>query len=106
MKTLRLYTHPDCQRCQRLMRFHSRFDWLGQLEHCIEAPSCGPLRMGQVVGLDLVRGQLLHGHHVMRALCRAIPAYWVFLPLLKLPVVKRHLDHQLSGCEGGACALS
>lgn len=107
MKTLRLYTHPECQRCQRLSRFHARFDWLNRLEHTTETPTCGPLRMGQVIAQDMASGEFMHGHRAMQALCSVIPLYRVFLPLLKLPSIQRsRLDRQLSGCDGGFCKLS
>ena len=105
MKTLRLYTHPDCERCARLARLHHRFDWLGRLEHTTRAPRSGPLRLGQVVAEDIATSKLLIGHEAIQALCRTIPAYRLFLPLFRLRAVRQSIDRQVAGCTDDACTL-
>lgn len=103
MKTLRFYTHSDCERCRRLVRFHRRFDWFGRLEHSTATPACGELQIGQVVAQDIASGEFFRGYRAIQALCRTIPVYRILLPLFRLRSVREKLDLQLAGCVDGWC---
>jgi hypothetical protein len=100
---IRLYRHPQCQRCARFARWHRRLDWLGRFEDCTLTPPPGPLRMGEVMVEDLRSGRMLRGAGGFALLCRQIPAYWLLLPALMLPHVRRGIDREWSGCAGDRC---
>ncbi len=56
MKAIRLYRHPECERCAGYARMHHRFDWLGRFEDTTETPPTGPLRVGKIAVQDLRTG--------------------------------------------------
>lgn len=103
MKTIRLYRNPDCARCGRIARFHHRLDWLDRFEDVTDAPSTGPLSMGEIAVEDLRSGETHRGVDCIRLLCRQIPAYWPLLPLLHLPPVRRYVEREVGGCGGASC---
>jgi hypothetical protein len=103
MATVRLYRHRDCARCARFARWHHRLDWLGRFEDATGASPLGPLRKGEVVVQDLRSGHTLRGAEGFALLCRQIPAYWLLLPALRLPTVRRAIEHELGGCAGDRC---
>lgn len=92
MKRIRLYRHPECQRCAGYARMHHRFDWLDQFEDSTEESPTGPLSLGEIAVHDLSTGVTLKGIECFRLLCRNIPAYWLFLPLTYLPFVRRRIE--------------
>ena len=61
MRAIRLYRHPDCQRCAGYARMHHRFDWLGRFEDSTAAPPTGELRVGEIAVQDLQTGITLKG---------------------------------------------
>jgi hypothetical protein len=106
MTSIRLYRHPDCAKCARFARLHRRLDWLGRFEDATGVSPVGPLRMGEVVVQDLRSGETLRGAAGFTLLCRQIPAYWLLLPLLRIPAVRRRVEREFSGCAGNRCALN
>ena len=103
MATIRLYRHPDCARCARFARWHRRLDWLGRFEDATAVSPLGPLRVGEVVVEDLRDSRTLRGAGGFALLCRQIPAYWLLLPALLLPSVRRRIEREWSGCAGDRC---
>lgn len=106
MATIRLYRHPDCDRCARFARWHRRLDWLHRFEDSTAVSPLGPLRRGQVVVQDLRTGQTLAGARAFALLCRQIPAYWPLLPALRLPAVRRAVEREFNGCVEDRCDLA
>lgn len=105
MATVRLYRHPDCARCARFARWHRRLDWLRRFEDSTGLSPVGPLRMGEVVVLDLRHDTALHGADGFALLCRQIPAYWPLLPLLRIPALRRRVEREFTGCTDASCSL-
>lgn len=103
MKRIRLYRHPECQRCAGYARMHHRFDWLDRFEDSTEESPTGPLSLGEIAVQDLSTGVALKGIDCFRLLCRNIPAYWLVLPLTYLPFVRRRIERDIGGCSAGAC---
>lgn len=103
MKKIRLYRHPECQRCAGYARMHHRFDWLDRLEDSTEESPTGPLSLGEIAVQDLSTGVVLKGIDCFRLLCRNIPAYWPVLPITYLPFVRRRIESDIEGCSAGAC---
>jgi hypothetical protein len=66
----------------------------------------GPLRRGEVVVEDLRGGRTRRGADGFALLCRQIPAYWLLLPALRLPAVRRAVDRDWTGCAEGRCGLA
>ena len=102
---LRIYRHPECERCARYARTHLRLDWRHLLEESTAAPPSGPLRMGEVVVQELATGAMFRGADAMERIARAVPLYAPLRLLLKLPAVRRKVEAELGGCDGGSCAL-
>lgn len=105
MKQVRIYRNPHCARCARYARMHERLDWFGRIENSTATPSTGSLAVGEVVVEDLTTGKLLRGAQGFARICRQIPAYWLFLLLLKFPAVRRAVDADMAGCRDGSCEL-
>ena len=105
MKRITLYRHKDCERCRKVSRVHTFFDWFGRVECSTEEAPSGPLKMGEIEVRDHRSGARFKGVEAVRKVARQIPAYWVILPLLYLPPVARRVDAELRGCADGSCAL-
>jgi len=105
MTRIRIYRHPDCQRCARYARVHVSLDWLSRVEVSTAPPRTGPLRLGEVVVERLSDGRILHGAEAFREICRQIPAYAPFLLLLRLPAVRAFAEREMTGCSGEACGV-
>lgn len=105
MKRIRLYRHPNCQRCAGYARMHRRFDWLGRLEDSTAEPPVGPLNMGEIAVQDLSTGATFKGIECFRLLCRNIPAYWPVLPFTYLPFVRDRIERDIGGCSTEACSV-
>jgi hypothetical protein len=105
MAVIRLYRHADCAKCARYARLHRRLDWLGRFEDSTGVSPVGPLQPGEVVVQDLRSGETCRGAAGFTLLCRQIPAYWPLLPLLRIPAVRRRVEHEFNGCAGNGCAL-
>ena len=103
MKIIRLYRHPEYQRCAGYARMHHRFDWLNRFEDSTEEPPTGTLSLGEIAVQDLVSGATLKGISCFRLLCRHIPTYWLFLPLTYLPPIRRLIENDIGSCSTGAC---
>ncbi len=73
MKAIRLYRHPECERCAGYARMHHRFDWLGHFEDTTETPPTGQLLVGEIAVQDLRTGATLKGIDCFRLLCKHIP---------------------------------
>lgn len=56
MKAVRLYRHPECERCAGYARMHHRFDWLGRFEDTTQTPPTGQLLVGEIAVQDLRTG--------------------------------------------------
>ena len=97
MKRLRIHRNPHCEKCARYARMHQRLDWLGRVEDSTASPWPRSLRMGEVVVEDLADGALHPGADGMRRLCRAIPAYWLLLPLFRMAAFRRRVDAEVAG---------
>jgi len=106
MKTIRLYRHPNCERCARVARTHHRMDWLDHYEDTTTTPPSGKLRVGEIAVEDLRSGAVLTGIDSFRLLCKQIPAYWPLIPLTYFPPVRHRIQKELSGCSDGACEVS
>ncbi|KAA0070777.1 hypothetical protein [Rhodanobacter sp. T12-5] len=105
MAAIRLFRHPDCAKCARYARWHRRLDWLGRFEDATGVSPVGPLRPGEVVVQDLHHDTTLRGAAGFTLLCRQIPAYWLLLPLLRIPAVRRRVEREFNGWADGSCSL-
>jgi hypothetical protein len=105
MVSIRLYRHPGCAKCAGYARLHHRLDWLGRFEDTTGVSPVGPLRMGEVVVQDLRSGATLRGAAGFALLCRQIPAYWLLLPLLRIPALRRRIDREWQGCGDASCTI-
>jgi len=106
MHKLRIYRHPDCQKCREISSLHQKLDWLHRLEFSTETPSCGPLQMGEIAVEKIGAGQFFKGASAVRLIFSQVPAYISLYPLLWLPPVAQRIDRDLSGCDGNACAVA
>jgi hypothetical protein len=105
MKAIRLYRHPECERCAGYARMHHSLDWLNRFEDSTQTPADGPLRVGEIAVQDLRKGVVLRGIACFRLLCKQVPAYWLLLPLTYLPPVRRRIEKDICGCLDGACEI-
>ena len=105
MKVIRVYRNKDCARCEKFARAHKFLDWLNRVDTSTEDPACGPMAMGEIVVEDLKTGEILHGVDAVRKIYWQIPAYWVLLPLLRIPAIARYVDREVRGCVGDSCAV-
>jgi|SRR5450631_1462115 len=105
MSAIRLYRNPDCAKCARMSRIHHFLDWLNRFEDTTNIPSSGALGLGEIAVQDLASGQTLRGVECFRLLCKNIPAYWLFLPLLHLPAFRRYIEREVGGCGGASCEV-
>jgi hypothetical protein len=104
MKAVRIHRHPDCPRCARIARMHHRFDWLDRVEDTTAPPRSGVLRVGQIVVEDLRTGRLHGGAEAVEAIFRQIPLYWLILPLLKIPALRRRATDDANAQGRNACS--
>lgn len=65
MKAVRLYRHPECERCAGYARMHHRFDWLGRFEDTTQTPPTGQLLVGEIAVQDLRTGATLKGDRLL-----------------------------------------
>lgn len=104
MRRITLYHHRDCAKCRRIAGVHRRFDWLGRVAISTEDPPGGPpLVMGEIAVEDMATGEVFRGAEAVRRLFRQIPAYWVLLPVLRVPAVARRVERETRGCADGSC---
>lgn len=61
--------------------------------------------MGEIVVEDLQTGELIHGVEAMRKIYHQIPAWWILLPLLRIPAIARYVDREVRGCVGDSCKV-
>lgn len=106
MKKIRVYRNADCAKCARFARAGHLFDWLDRMDVSTETPTTGPLRLGEVVVEDLSSGRILKGAEGIELIFRNIPAYAPFRLLLRVPLVRRYIEKEVSGCEGDACEIA
>lgn len=93
MKAIRIYRHPDCARCAKIVRVHHRFDWLDRIEDTTNAPSGRrPMRKGEIVVEDLAGGAMPEGVDAVRAIFRQIPLHLPLRLLLLVPALARRAD--------------
>jgi hypothetical protein len=97
MKAIRVYRHPDCSTSLRLAHRRRRLDWLHRIEDVAAEPPTGPLRLGEIAVQDLATGAIVRGADAVGLLCRHLPAYWWFLPLLHVPSVRAYADRYAAG---------
>ena len=102
---IRLYRHPECQRCAGYARQHHRLDWLHRFEDTTNTPPIGPLRIGEIAVQDLRTAAIFKGIECFRLLCKHIPAYWPLLPLTYLPPVRRKIEVDIGGCVDQTCEV-
>ena len=100
MSAIRLYHHPECERCRKFARILRGLDWLGRLEIAAAPPAeTGGLRPGQVYVREIGTGALYTGVPAFRLLCRHIPAYALGRPLLYLPRFRAYIERTYRACE-------
>jgi hypothetical protein len=100
-----IYRHPECARCERIARWHHRFDWLSRIRSSTETPPTGPLKLGEIVVERAGSGEILRGVEAVRAIFRQIPAYWPILPALRIPPIAAKIDRDVRGCDDGSCTI-
>jgi len=105
MHRIRIYRNPNCAKCARYAAAHRLFDWRGRVDVSTATPRTGALRMGEVVVEKLNSGAILRGAEAFAEICRQIPAYAVFRPLLRLRAFRAFMDRDMSGCGGTACSV-
>jgi hypothetical protein len=89
-----------------MARTHHFFDWLDRFEDSTDVPATGPLPLGEIAVQELASGQTLRGVDGFRLLCKQIPAYRLFLPLLHFPKFRRYVEREVGGCGESACEVS
>jgi hypothetical protein len=105
MKRIVIYRHPECEKCARMARWHRLFDWFNHVAVVTTTPPTGPLQMGEIIVKDLPTGRFLTGVEGLKLICRQIPSYWLFLPLLWIPAVRARADREACGCTNGSCQI-
>lgn len=105
MKRIIVYRNKDCSKCEKWARMNNIFDWLNRVEASTAIPPCGPLEMGEIVVEDLQTGELIHGVEAVRKIYRQVPAYWILLPLLRIPAFAHYVDRETRGCVGDSCKV-
>ena len=106
MKAIRIYRNPRCAKCAAYARMHERLDWLARVETSTVTPvGREPLRMGEVVVEDLRNGSRLEGADGFALIARQVPAYWLLLPLLKIPAIRARVDRDMRGACDETCEL-
>ena len=105
MKRIRLYYHPECERCRRISKVDRLLDWRNRLEVSTAVPRGGPLRMGEIAVEILATGQEVRGAQAVEQLARHIPAYGLLRPFLALSWFRNYIDKATSGCADGACQV-
>lgn len=106
MKAIRIYRHPNCNKCARFARMHHRFDWLNKVEDATTPPpGRSPVRKGEIVIETLADGRIHEGVDAAKSLVKAIPLYWAVLPFLFLPPVGKRVDKNIRG-GNSSCAVT
>lgn len=103
MKRIRIYRHPDCAKCARYARMHHALDWLNRIVTVTVTPPAGPLRLGQIVVEEVRTGVFHHGAEAFALICRQVPLYWPFLPLLWVPALRRAIAREINAGGDGHC---
>lgn len=111
MKRIVIYRHPDCAKCARYARTHHTLDWLNRIVTATATPPTGQLRVGQIVVEELRTGRVHRGAEAFRLICRQVPLYWPFLPLLWVPALRRAIAREINAgedehCQAGAAVAS
>ena len=55
------------------------------------------MRLGEIAVQDLSTGAIVRGADAVALLCRHLPVYWWFLPLLHVPAVRDYADRYAAG---------
>src|SRR5258708_5121402 len=97
MTRIRIYRNPDCARCEKIARIHKRLDWANRIELSVSPPRTGPLTLGDIVVENLSSGEILIGFDAFAAICRAIPAYFLFRLLVFFRPFRRYVAREISG---------
>jgi hypothetical protein len=101
VKTIRIYRHPECKRCAKIVRLHHALDWLDRIEDTAQTPpGHTPLRKGEILVEDLRDGRWLEGIHAVRAIFRQIPLYFPLRLLLRIPYFAQRADEDARGLTG------
>ena len=103
-KAIRVYRHPDCTSSMRLAKRRRQLDWLDRIEDVAAEPPTGPLRLGEIAVQDLSTGAIVRGADAVALLCRHLPVYWWFLPLLHVPARQLSLGQRMR-CDLAAVLL-
>lgn len=104
MKKIRLYHNQNCSDCARLARLTHALDWLDRVEISTEVPPTGALGLGEIAVQELRSGDVFLGIAATRAVCRQVPAYFLYGLLLQVPFIARWAAKNKPGCNGGGCA--
>ncbi|MBX6314684.1 MAG: hypothetical protein IRY99_17480 [Isosphaeraceae bacterium] len=105
MKRITIYRHKDCAKCAKIARVHKFFDWLNRVQTSTDTPKTGPLQLGEIAVEDAQTGEMTKGVEAVRQICRHIPAYAPFLPLLRIPFIARRVEAEVRGCADGRCVI-
>lgn len=105
VKAICLYHNPDCSDCARLARLTHRLDWLDRVDISTQIPPAGPLDLGEIAVQDLRSGHTLLGVAATRAVCRQIPAYFLYGVLLHIPFIARGASKKKQGCNDNNCSI-
>jgi hypothetical protein len=98
MKKLKIYRHPDCKRCEKIVRLHHQLDWFDRIDDSTQAPNGRPPpRKGEICVQDLGDGRFHEGVHAVRAIFRQVPLYFPLLLLLRIPYFARRADLDARG---------
>jgi len=100
MKSVRVYRNSNCPKCARYAAWHRRLDWLDRVDTSTATPRTGDVAMGEVIVEDLRDNTIHEGADGFATLARQVPAYWLLLPLLRVPAVRRRVDREM---RGSAC---
>ncbi|MBI2515474.1 MAG: hypothetical protein HYV95_01035 [Opitutae bacterium] len=103
MKRIRIYRHPDCAKCARYAKMHRALDWLNRIVTTTGTPPSGPLRLGQIVVEEVRTGEIHRGAEAFALICRQVPLYWPFLPLLAVPALRRAIAREINAGEDESC---
>ena len=105
MKRILIYRHPHCVKCARIARLHHAVDWFNRIDDTTATPPTGPLRMGEIVVVDLRTKRLLRGADGVKLVYQQAPAYSLLLPLLWIPPVRAWIDREVRGCTDDSCQI-
>lgn len=86
MKKIRLYHNQNCSDCARLARLTQALDWLDRVEISTEVPPTGALGLGEIAVQELRSGEVFLGIAATRAVCRQVPAYFLYRAVTRAAV--------------------